>query len=58
MELLRRICDFPVWPPPDNVATVIGQFWAGLMPPETFKALMISESSRWMPLAECIVQQW
>lgn len=58
MELLRRVCDFPVWSLPDNVTTIIEQFWAGLMPPDTFKQLLVSEGTRWVPVAECIVQQW
>ena len=58
MELLRRICDFPQWPLSDSATAVIQQFWAGLIPPQTFKVLLLSEGVKWVPVGERIIQQW
>ncbi len=58
MELLRRICDLPQWSLSDSATAVIQQFWAGLIPPQTFKVLLLSEGVKWVPVGECIIQQW
>ena len=58
MELLQRICDLPQWSLSDSATAVIQQFWAGLIPPQTFKVLLLSEGVKWVPVGECIIQQW
>ncbi len=58
MELLRRICDLPQWSLSDSATAVIQQFWAGLIPPQTFKVLLLSEGVKWVPVGERIIQQW